>query len=366
MRVKNLAGVGILLVFLLSVFIAGCDEINNLAKKGGTKKEVSEFKRGPSGLVMEFVKNYPGDRYIVNTGINEKITIMVDLRNKGTYPEDGGFKKGNIYVSGFDDAIIQIGTFSGTTFTADLSKKSKPLSGKYLPAASPINPLGGFDTMEFEGQIDANKITVDEYNPTIMATACYPYVTKASPNVCIDPLPFDDRQEKVCTIGSQALETQGAPVAVTSIAQEASTNKIQFKITMKNVGDGDVLKPDADDAALGKCSPLGGAGGRLDRKDFDRIQLTKVEIGGVNLLATDKMKCSPFADDTAKSGTNLIQLFNGEGFIICTLDINNAQSQGVFTNVQSAYTTPLSIELGYNYRSTISKPIKISKLTTVS
>ena len=92
--------------------------------------------------------------------------------------------------------------------------------------------------------------------------------------------------------------------------------------------------------------------------------MKEVKIGNVDLLA--KVKCSPFADNTGSTDTKLIQLFNGEGFIICTLDLNNEQSKGtVFENVQSAYTTPLSIVLGYNYRSTISKPIKILKLTTV-
>lgn len=336
----------ILFVFLLAVFVTGCGII---LKKDSGKMDATDFERGPSGLVMEFVKNYPGDSYIVNSGVDERIIIMLDLMNKGTYPEVDDFGKGNVYISGFDSSIISI------------SEKSKALSGRYLPAASPINPLGGFDTVEFEGRIIADKITIDKYDPTIMATACYPYATKASPTVCVDPLPFDDRQEKVCTIGSQKLETQGAPVAVTGIAQESSTNKIQFKISIENVGDGDVLKP--DDEVLERCSPLGGTSGKLDRKNFDRIRVKEIKIGDVDLLANGK--CGPFADNTAASD-KLIQIFNGEGFIICTLDLNNDISSGtVFEDVQSAYTTPLSIVLEYNYRSTISKPIKISKLTTV-
>ena len=344
-------GLGILFVFLSFIFVAGCDTI---VKKGGG--DTTEFKRGSSGLVMEFVKNYPGNSYIVSGDTDEhdeKILIMIDLKNKGTYPDGDHFSKGKIYISGFDDEIIVI------------DEKPKELSKMFLPSASPINPLGGFATVEFDGNIIADKITVDEYNPTIMATACYPYGTKASPTVCVDPSPFDDRQEKVCHIGSQTLGTQGAPVAVTSIVQEAATDKIQFKITINNVGVGDVIKTgDSNNKeedgttvpTLDRCSPL--SGGKLNRKDFDRVQVKKIKIGSVDLWSATESdnKCSPFADGS----NDIIKLFNGEGFVICTLTVSELGG-----GVQSAYTTPLNIELEYNYRSTISKPIKISKLTTV-
>jgi hypothetical protein len=185
-------------------------------------------------------------------------------------------------------------------------------------------------------------------------------MTKASPTVCVDPDPFDKRQEKVCQIGSQILETQGAPVAVTKIEQEASTDKIQFKIHVENVGGGDVIN--SSSGALARCSPLGG--GLLGRKDFDRVEVKSIKIGSVDLwikkedeTVDKKNKCSPFADGS----DNIIRLFNGEGFVICTLTVSKLSS----SKIESAYTTPINIELKYNYRSTISKNIKISKLTTV-
>jgi hypothetical protein len=337
--IKKEVGFGILFVILLFIFVAGCDMLQKEDKKGVAE----EFKRGPSGLIMQFVPNYPADSYLLSQQ-EEEISVLIDVRNKGTSPEDGQFKEGEgaIYISGFDDGII------------GMTSKSKDLSKMFLPSASPINPLGGFDTVEFDGEIKSAEITIDEYNPTIMATACYPYVTKASPTVCIDPNPFDTKSEKVCTIGSQTLSTQGAPIAVTKIDQEAARNKIQFRIHIKNVGDGDVLKQGADkddNKILDKCSPLGG--GLLGRKDFDRVEVQKIMVGGVDLLGTKK--CSPFAEDT----NNIMRLFDGEGFVICTLTVSKLGT------TQSAYTTPLNIELAYNYRSTISKPIRIQKLTTI-
>ena len=329
---KKRIGFGILFVLFI-ISATGCDLI------GKEDDDSGDFKRADAGLEMEFVANSPGDKYLIagERGTEEDIDIVIDLRNKGTFPEGDKFEEGTIYLGGFDDDIIR------------LVSKSETLKGRFLPAASTLNPNGGFDTVEFVGKIIGNKIAIDEYNPTIMVTACYKYATRASPTVCIDPSPYDERQEKVCRIGSQTLPSQGAPIAVTKIEQEAATNKIQFKIHIKNTGGADVFKPGED--TLNKCSPLGV--GRLDRKDFDRVVMKKVQIGSVDLLGDGR--CSPFADGT----NNIIRLFNGEGFVICILDVRE------LGNVQSAYTTPLNIELEYNYRSTISKQIMIKKLETI-
>jgi hypothetical protein len=353
MTKKEVVLLGIL--FLGILLVSGCD------KFGKQETDSTEFEKGPEGLVMEFVPNYPADNYIVGNQ-DEPISILVDVRNKGTYPPEGDsaehtyFGNGKFHLSGFDTSIIDI---------KPMSKEIGNPFKLYLEAASNINPVGGIDTAEFEGVIKQDKILIDEYNPTILVTACYPYFTKTTPAVCIDPKPFDTRQEKVCTVGSQNLETQGAPISVTRIDQEAAGNKIQFKITIENVGNGDVMwKGWGSDfqGLLKRCSPLekdSNGEGRLLRDDFDRVLLEKVKIGSVDLFANGK--CAPFADGT----NNIIRLFNGEGFVICTLDINSDAAQEEFANVQSAYTTPIDIGLRYMYRSTISKPIQIKKLTTI-
>ncbi len=405
-----------MVVLVLAFSVAGCDSLGG--KVGKRDKDASEFVRGPEGLVMSFVPNYPQDKFIVSKPKpdeeGEPISILVEVRNKGTYPpqksevstkktiltreeyenrllsgsgdegesieytkeqidklyqgyldyvqslesSDTGqskFPNGMIHLSGFDGSIIK------------MNKKSIALSTLYLPAASSINPLGGLDTAEFDGNIVADNILIDSYNPTILVTACYPYFTKSTPMVCIDPEPFDTRQEKVCNIGSQTVPNQGAPIAVTRIDQEAAAGKIQFKISIENVGDGDVIWDKAGATKIGqlldRCNP--NEGGRLDRKDFDRVQLEKVQIGNIDLMRVKdpktgeiKNQCSPFADDT-KDSTHLVRLFDGEGFVICTLDVKD------LGDIQSAYTTPIDIELRYAYRSTISKPIQIKKLETV-
>jgi hypothetical protein len=348
-----------------SIYISGFDD-DIIDITGLDEEDRKKLKPKVEGLVVDktFEWFWSDDATTSTKGISSIVGLL-----GGKYKDDLE-KKWDDEISKIEDSNaekqkeLRIAKLTEEVLRLkQMQEKSKNLTRMFLPAASPINPLGGIDTVDFDGEIVSNKITVDEYNPTILATLCYPYATKASPTVCVDPQPFDDKQEKVCSIGGQTLEIQGAPVAVTKIEQEASTNKIQFKIYVSNLGSGDVIKTgDSNNKEKGsstvptldRCSPLGG--GVLDRKDFDRVQLKKVQIGDVDLLKDNK--CSPFADGT-KGTDNLIRLFNGEGFVICTLEVPK------LGDIQSAYTTPLNIELRYNYRSTISKNIKISKLTTI-
>ncbi|HJN56377.1 MAG: hypothetical protein QF436_02655 [Candidatus Woesearchaeota archaeon] len=317
----------VLIVFFILLLIA-VSACNPEARK----KKSTDGVKGTNGLIIKFVENSPQDSYLMDEE-EEDIFISLEVRNKGAYPEEDEqnvLSRGQVYLGGFDKTIIEMD---------DISKR---LNAGFLTGLSSINPEGGFDTMEFEGVIEPYTI-VDKYEPTILATLCYPYTTKASPSVCIDPFPFDDKQKKVCKIGSQALSSQGAPIMVTSVDQEASSSRMQFKINIKNVGNGDAVRF----SSLEKCDPSGDE--RIDRDDIDRVELVNVRAG------LSSLTCGPFADNRRN-----IRLYNNEGFVICTLD------RADFEDANSAYTTPLNIELRYGYRSTISKKIKISKITSVS
>ena len=317
----------IFFVLLLLILVSGCQ--TNLGKQNS-----KDTSTGTEGITINFLPNNPQDKYIVSDEQEEPISIILELRNKGSYPRDNDINelsRGQVYISGFDDNIIH------------MEEAGKRLDRQFLEGRSSINPEGGFDTKEFKGSIYTSGIVIEKYEPTILATLCYPYATKASPSVCIDPFPFDEKQKKVCKVGSQTLASQGAPIAITSIDEEASSTKIQFKINLKNAGAGDIIKTDS----LDRCNPVGGQA--LERKDFDRIELVKADAG----IST--LTCGPFTD-----GNGIIRMNNGQGFIICSLDKESYQ------DTKSAYTTPLNLEFRYGYRTTASKPIKISKITTTS
>ena len=87
----------------------------------------------------------------------------------------------------------------------------------------------------------------------------------------------------------------------------------------------------------------------MERNDFDRISLESITVGSTDITGS----CEPFAEE----GTHILKLYNNGGFFICSLD------KSYYEDEKSAYTTPMSIKLSYSYRSTISKPIEILKLT---
>ena len=159
---KTKIGFEILSLFLLVIAIVGCGE-------NSRRDNDEDFKKSNEGLTMEFVENFPRDSYIVEDE-KEDIPIIVDIRNKGVYPaendesEKDHFTTGRLYLSGFDDAIIKM-----------KSKEKRFSDGVYLTGASSINSRGGFYSAEFTGDIIAGKLLVDKYEPTILATLCYPY-----------------------------------------------------------------------------------------------------------------------------------------------------------------------------------------------
>lgn len=318
------------LIFIIFTFILVSGFTCNQNNNSGFDDRRSPT--GTDGITLSFLPNAPQDRYLVGD-IEEKIDVILEVRNKGAWPQTEGeniMDRGKVYVSGFDDEIIR------------LDDRSKILNKDFLQGLSLINPDGGFDTAEFKGGIQAIDLLTDTYNPTILATACFPYVTKAGPPVCIDPEPFDTKREKVCSVGSTTLSSQGAPIAITRIDQEASSSKITFKITIKNVGGGDVLKL----SSLEGCNPYGVS--TLTRQDFDKVELIRATVG------ISELQCGPFIEGKE------IRLFNGEGSIFCTLLRSEYENEG------SAYTTPLNIELSYGYRKTASKQIRISKITGIN
>ena len=194
---------GILFAFLLIISAAGC------IKKSSSGAENIEAT-GTKGLAIKFLENYPQDNYLVSTG-EEPIIVAVEVKNQGVFPQEGdlskwgSIKKAVVKISGYDSNVISMP-----------SSEKEIIEWNSFPGVSYVNREGGIDIIEFTGNINADKIKVNKYEPTMLATICYPYLTKAGPAVCIDPFPFDSQNE-VCEIGSNILKSQGAPVSITRI-----------------------------------------------------------------------------------------------------------------------------------------------------
>lgn len=340
MNLKKRLVIVILIIALL--LISSC----SLTGKKGTSTSKSskreDIRTGTQGIVISFLPNAPPDKIVVEQGADSRLNsfeVILDIRNKGAYPqpEDGvPAPIAKVFLTGYDRNVI---FFEKNPPLEDLS--SKPLDGK-----STINPNGGQDLITFKGYVNIENLNVEKYEPTLQATTCFQYWTVAGPSVCIDPDPYSTVSgKKVCEAQDITLSSQGAPIAVTKIEEEAFASKTQFRITVKNVGAGDVFK----DKALEKCGP---EGEKIVREDIDKIYVRQVKIGNKELL------CGPFIDRPnadVRERAGYIRLINGEGHIICELQ------SGDYSSTKSAYTTPINIMLLYGYRNVAEKKFLIKK-----
>lgn len=329
-----------LVVFFILLMLAGC------AKKPSDQKFA---KTGAEGIVASFIAGQPPDKIYAEANSDNRFDVALEIRNKGVYPEPGkgsgvnglGTRFGRVCLTGYDPKIIIINPKeSGKD---DLSQLA--LEGK-----SPINPNGGQDTTAFTGTIDYTKLNVNIYEPILAATACYYYETETGPSICIDPQPYSTI-EKVCQVQDLSLSSQGAPIAITKIDEETFATKTQFRITIKNVGGGEVAEPDESICSMqttepdqNKCSIQA-----LGRDQIDKVRLEFARASTVDL------QCGPFIDNTIKSTSGIVRLINGEGSVICELP------KDMYSNSLNAYTTPLSIRLSYTYRTHTQRKLTIVK-----
>jgi hypothetical protein len=230
-----------------------------------------------------------------------------------------------------EHGIMLIGILAGIDFTAFYGQE-------FLLAGNTYDyPGGEQDYISYHGHIVNWPQGADEVPQHFLATSCYMYTTFASPVVCIDPAPYSTNR-KVCSPFMASWSSgQGAPVAVTSVQQENTPRTSVFHVTIKNVGAGTVFDP----GALEKCSPYYPGGAKS--ADQNVVWLGEVRIG--NTVITDR--CTP---------QGLVRLQNGQGSFSCVYPIEYAE-------LNSAYETPLIIELWYGYSKTIEKAITVKQVT---
>jgi len=284
-----------------------------------------DYRKGTQGIVMNFMADMPPAKMYDNM----LIELIVEIRNKGAYPQPNPITGwainvinpntkgiGTLYLSGFENKLI--------------TGMPKQISIPKLEGKNPYNLGGGYDVVSFRGNIiNFDNEKIDTYKANFLVTSCYNYETLASQTVCIDPEPYSTKQKtKICTIPqSYSLSGgQGAPVGVTKIEETVLSNKIQFKVYIKNLGNGKII----DKNRLNIDCPY----------SLDYTNLNKVYISG--RVSGYSLSCRP---------NNPIRLINSGGSVICTIP-KPAMSK-------SAYTTPLQIKLEYGYTSSIQKGIDI-------
>jgi len=305
--------ISLFLILVIAVFIfSGCGGYQSRTNR----PEDEDYHRGTQGLVMEFVDNNPPDRiYDSSHSYADSFNIIVELRNEGA-STPVNYKW---YLSGFDPGILLLGS------SAEKTNVEGTLEGK-----SVTNPYGGYALVEWIDNDVVLPMGTDKYEPRILITSCYDYVTEASIPVCIDPRPYDAHiRDEVCTPYTETSTGQGAPVAVTRVEVVPLTGKVQFKITIENRGDGSVIHP----LAVPWNCP-----NNLVWQDLNQVDVY------VSLPSAAAGSCTP---------ANPIRLVEDRGYVYCMFDGLGGES---------AYNTILNVELVYGYTSSIYKNIQVIRI----
>ncbi len=294
----------------------------------GTSSSPKNFREGSEGITISFLPSLPKEIIVTSTS-NERISFFVQLRNKGTYPDEGQTIDGSLWLSGFDPIILAMEAEKSSLYTSEAQGN--------LQGRTATNSVGGSSTYEFQGTINSNDQILSEgkYSPTILANVCYRYETVANPVVCVEKEPYSiSNQKKPCVVSDINLASQGAPIAVTKVETVSTTGAMQFKITLKNLGKGTIIDTSVS------CQPSAVKG--VQRHQLDLVTLTKASIGDQELSCT--------APDQK------IRLIDGVGYFTCSIEKSKLPQQ------QAAFTTPFDITLSYLYKETIEKPITITKI----
>ncbi|MBN1502823.1 hypothetical protein JW930_04715 [Candidatus Woesearchaeota archaeon] len=290
---------------LVFVVLIGCQPVQT-----GNREISEEYRKGTQGLVMSFVQGNPPQQLFKSS----PFIVMVQLWNRGAEDIEGG----KIYLTGYDKKYV---------FGEHQKEMSFSIEGK-----SPFNPEGDMtELVEFKDpSIEAIPDDIDTFAQSIKVSACYYYRTVASPEICINPRQYSaDASESVCQVKDVSLSGgQGAPIAVTKVEQELMDNKIFLKIYIQNSGGG---TPFEVNKGITDCHK------NLQITDIDKINIE--EVGFSNFQLTSGCKPNP------------IRLVNNQGFFICSAELDNLGD--------TAFVTPLEIRVGYNYRQTLTKTVKI-------
>jgi hypothetical protein len=311
----------------LVMSLSGCGGL------GGYDDDVTsmtpDYHVGSQGVYMRFYEKAPPTViYDSTTAAEAEIQVIVELHNQGAYDLEGSDGV-YMYLGGYDNLIIDLANDYGQAIPL-LGRSIYNSEGEIALAEWPSAAGGG------SGVINMPEST-DRYQPLLQATACYRYVTEASPIVCVSPDPYSITTEQACRPGVVRgnMGSQGAPVAVTHLDAEVIPGEIAFKISISNVGPGRVI----DRSAVSGVCPY--------QLEYTHLNYVDYEI--------------TFQGQTATSGgggacqPDRVRLSNGQGIIFCRFSTDSAQ--------ESAYESPVLINLDYGYMDSITTQLDIRRIS---
>ena len=337
----NRKGIWLILILLLLV---GC----SILKKGEYAPTITskDIYTGKEGLTMEFFENSPPDEVFENS----PFPMSISLNNKGAYNIEGGYLSIGFekeYMDIIEDSLISIN--DKVNFRD--SKIRFDLKGKDIE-----NVKGDKEVVTFNfktKELSKTDPQSDLHTSLISVTSCYKYQTRAVETVCIDADVYGlKKREKSCEVKTISLDSQGGSVAVTKIESEMlpdsnnpSLIKPRFVITVKNLGNGQIIKGD-DETIKRACSsdPIG----------YEDWNIVRAEVYLSTINEENKLDCDVTDPDLHNDG--ILNLKGNEDMIRCTYEDGFDEKKGSFSS-------PLHIILYYGYTDTVSKEVRIKKLS---
>lgn len=297
----------IFLILALMIFAFGC-------KTTGTKTSTS------NGLDISFISDEPPEK--VADADQETFKITLNLKNKGEFT----IPKGKV-----------IATLSG------IPKDAFSLSSLDAVSKTSIEGVTKEDNKEIEGAEEELSFGDARYKEDlkldftypIQADACYLYETDALASLCLKKNPLEKEKEtQACEISlNLGVENSKAPLQITNVNQKGvGSNEVRVMFDIEKKGSGDVYE---NDAFTSTCS------GQDDKKNKVKVSVITREQKNLDI------KCSAIDDKSE----GVIRLIDGKKTISCRIKTDNLQ--------QSAFSTPLEINLAYFFRETLSKSLTV-------
>lgn len=267
------------LVLTLSFLLCSCGRSND------TGFVDYNFKSGYNGLTINLAENYPPRE----VGQNSNIQLKVELKNEGAY----GLSNGELEISA-DTRFLHVYDAEGREF---------PSTGGFMEGKSIQNPVGNKEILNFDASVEG--ITATKWQDLdYFITAIYDYYNELAIDVCIDPSdPNYDIYGGACKVGDgnhpnpRRLGGQGSPLAVIEVEEISTAERVEFRISIKNMGQGQAKKVSLVKAKLGQDEDLDCKFRLTDDTDFEFDDNTGQEA----LLV-----CEKYLDDyTASYDTTL-------------------------------------------------------------
>lgn len=336
---------------LLLIILAGCQFMPQME----TPSQREELYTGTEGLDLEIMKHpervFPGQTF----------NIIVLIKNKGAHETE------NAIHTQTPTSLIK--TQGWVQYTDETRKNENEFS---LTGKTRANPYGGQVRVEYRYEAGQPPEKMQSYTAPLLYQVCYPYKTFLTTPVCIDPDVNDLNPDKPCKPEMQTFTGQGGPVAVTSVnpimvprslteiqgltAQErraySSTEGGQapremtvprdaiqpiFEITIQNVGDGQIMQK--------------GQATRFCKGQLENVTGIVDKVNVYAKLSDKELSCN------GRQYGSAIGLARGTGMIRCTLAEEDLRT----TLNTPTYTTPLQVELEYDYISTEGTTVTIEQ-----